>query len=91
MLSAPGQLLNARAGQSVTTVEILAAVKTAFGDAAPAAIAVTCAGNGGAADISEIDIYLSGDVTGTVPLSALVHKADKAGTCSGGPLVMPAS
>lgn len=89
--SALGQLLNTRAGQSVTTVEILAAVKTAFGDAAPAAVAVTCTGGGGSADISEIDIYLSGEVTGTDPLSMLVHKADKAGTCSGGRLVMPAS
>jgi ribonuclease T2 len=89
--SAVGQLLAMNLGQTVTTVQILVAFKTAFGDDAPAAVAVTCKKVGNVSAISEIDVYLTADVNGPDPLASLLHKADKASSCTSGKLVLPAS
>jgi len=85
-----GQLLAANVGRTVTTAQILDAFRAAFGASAPAAVAVGCKNNGGTTGILEVDVYLAGNVTGSDPLSGLLHRADKASTCSAGRLVQPA-
>ncbi len=88
--SAVGQLLAANVGKSVSSSQILAAFKADFGDAAPGAVVITCKKVGGVSELSEIDVYLGGNVTGADPLAKLLHVAPgHPSNCASGMLVKP--
>ncbi len=73
--SAPRELFAGKIGQSVSLDDIRAAFDKAFGAGAGARVVVHCQGGGAEREVSELIIYLAGDVNGTAPLSDLVHAA----------------
>lgn len=79
-----GALLAANVGKSVKVSDIAEALRKGFGEAAPGALRVKCAGG----NISEFEISLAGDVTGAAPLSQLLHPPGKASTCVSGVLTL---
>ncbi len=83
-----GALLAADAGKTVTSADLLAAFDQSFGAGAGAAVVIKCQSGGGGSEISEIDISLTGDVTGTSPLGRLLHAQAKS-SCASGRLVQP--
>jgi len=86
--SAVGQLLAANAGGNAQTDAIIDAFRTAFGDAAVKAVEVRCERVRGVQNLSEVWIYLSGDVTGEAPLRQILHAKGQRG-CAGGLLAQP--
>jgi len=87
--SAVGQLVSTNVGKPVKSAQILAAFDQAFGDGSSAAVAVSCKTVGGKGELSEIDVYMSGDVAGSAPLSKLLHVAPPHTNCSQGLIIQP--
>ncbi len=83
--SAVGQLIAAQAGQAVQVSDLVAAFSQAFGADARKAIVIKCASG----ELSEIDVYIAGDVTGTAPVSQLLAKAEGTTTCTSARLPVP--
>ena len=82
--SAVGQLVSANIGKPVTSAQILAAFDAAFGAGSSAAVVVSCKPASGINELSEVDVYLSGDVAGSAPLSKLLHAAPTHKNCAQG-------
>ena len=85
--SAVGRLVSTNIGKPVKSAQILAAFDQAFGDGSSAAIVVNCKIVGGTSEVSEIDVYMSGDVAGSAPLSKVLHAAPAHTNCAQGVLI----
>jgi ribonuclease T2 len=71
--SAARELFAGKIGQSVSLADIRGAFDAAFGAGAGARVVVDCPPNSG--EVSELVIYLAGDVNGSAPLADLIHAA----------------
>ena len=69
------ELFATKIGQSVSLADIRGVFDTAFGAGAGARVVVHCQGSGGQREISELIIYLAGEVNGSAPLANLIHAA----------------
>ncbi|WP_443748081.1 ribonuclease T2 family protein [Asticcacaulis solisilvae] len=83
--SAVGQLIAAHAGQTVQISDLVSAFSQAFGADARNAIVIKCASG----ELSEIDVYLAGDVTGSAPVANLLARAEGTTTCKSARLPVP--
>ena len=78
-------------GKSLSSDAIRSTFEQAFGQGAGARVTVSCQGQGTDREITEIDIALAGEVTGTAPLKDLIRAAGPAPQgCPAGLVAEPA-
>ena len=79
-------------GQPLSADAIRAAFDQAFGPGAAARVTVLCRGRGSGRRVTELDIGLASDVTGSAPIADLIHAAAPVPpSCPGGIVVPPRS